>query len=79
MRRLTPYLVPEKKVPPTSDFVEKFLRSDLYGKLSEENWVLIHWSVYSELMKKAKLRPKKYIPKDAKGFIFVDLDVLEGD
>ena len=67
-----------KKTVKTSDLVEDFLRSELYGKLKEENWVLIHWSVYNELMKKAQLWPKKSIPKDAKGFIFVDLEGLEG-
>lgn len=60
------------------EFLTKFLTSNIYGRLRKLGWVLIfeqEWNkTTAELYGK---KHKKYIPKDARGFVFVDLETLE--
>ena len=55
--------------------IEKFLKSRLYGKLFSMGWQLVHESVIRNWVKQTK-RPA-YIPRGAKGFIFVNKHTLE--
>lgn len=55
--------------------IEKFLKSRLYKKLFSMGWQLVHQSVIKDWVKQP-IKPS-YIPKGAKGFIFVNKHTLE--
>ena len=55
--------------------IEKFLKSKLYSKLFSMGWQLVHQSVIRDWVKQT--RKPAYIPRGAKGFIFVNKHTLE--
>lgn len=55
--------------------IEKFLKSKLYSKLFSMGWQLVHQSVIKDWVTQTK-KPA-YIPRGAKGFIFVNKHTLE--
>lgn len=65
----------EKPKMTINPLVEKFLKSRLYAKLFSMGWQLVHQSVIQDWVKQT--RKPAYIPKGAKGFIFIDKTILE--
>lgn len=59
----------------TDPLVEKFLGSKLYKALWSKGWQLVHESVIRDWVKRT--RKPAFIPRGAKGFIFVDKKTLE--
>ncbi len=55
--------------------IEKFLKSKLYNKLFSMGWQLVHQSVIKDWVQQTN-KPA-YIPRGAKGFIFVNKHTLE--